>query len=176
MAHRDDCPCPACRYRRGEGKGQAPQLSVRLDPAVRDYLLSHPDGARATLERLVAQAQDQAAPAPPPPGELEPVLAELSALREKVRELESYRRAYQQLKADHGEQGRQLRQLAFDHENARAALATARHGLEQFAHSEPGAVFWEHPESLPVVARSVLVEMAAKLAAQPLPRARRRRL
>ena len=169
MAHREDCPCPACRYRRGEGKGQAPQLSIRLDPKVRDYLLGHPEGARATVERLVAQ--DQAAAA----AELDSVVAELATLRETVRELEGYRRAYQQLQADHADQGRELRQLAFDFENTRAALQVARHGLEQFAQSQPGHVYWTNPESLPVVARSVLQDLDAKLSARPLPRARRRR-
>lgn len=170
MAHREDCPCPACRYRRGEGKGQAPQLCIRVDPAVRDYLMGHAEGARATVERLVAA--DQAAVLAP---ELADHQAELASLRQMVRELEGFRRAYQQLKAEHAEQGRQLRALAFDYENARSALQAARHGLQEFAHAHPGSVFWEHPESLPVVARSVLQEMDSRLAAQPLPRTRRRR-
>lgn len=55
MPHKKNCQCPPCRFRRGESKGQAPRLSVRLDPATRDYLISHKDGARTVIERLVQQ-------------------------------------------------------------------------------------------------------------------------
>lgn len=71
MPHAANCPCPACRYRRGEGAGQAPRISVRVTPDVRARILSQTEGARAYLERLVredlerseAPAPDQLAPA-----------------------------------------------------------------------------------------------------------------
>ncbi len=53
MPHKLDCACPACSYRRGEGKGQAPHLSVRLAADVKARILGATGGARAYLERLV---------------------------------------------------------------------------------------------------------------------------
>lgn len=53
MPHKKNCQCPPCRFRRGEGKGHSPRLSVRLDPAIREYLVDHKDGARAVIEDLV---------------------------------------------------------------------------------------------------------------------------
>lgn len=55
MPHKPDCPCPACCYRRGEGLGQAPRLSLRFDPELRERVVAHPEGARGYLERLVRQ-------------------------------------------------------------------------------------------------------------------------
>lgn len=55
MAHKKNCQCPPCCYRRGEDKGQAPRLSIRLNPEIRDYLLQHEDGARGVIERLVGE-------------------------------------------------------------------------------------------------------------------------
>lgn len=55
MAHRPECPCPACRYRRRGYQGQSPRLTVRLDPEVRVLITAHPEGARAYLERLVRE-------------------------------------------------------------------------------------------------------------------------
>ena len=55
MPHREECPCPACRYRRGEGKGQSARLSVRLDVATHDRIRNHPKGARGYLEVLVKE-------------------------------------------------------------------------------------------------------------------------
>ena len=60
MPHKKNCQCPPCRYRRGKDKGQAPRLSIRLEPAIRDYLLNHPDGARSVIERLVEQEMNAA--------------------------------------------------------------------------------------------------------------------
>ena len=62
MGHTSDCTCPPCRYRRGEDLGQAPRLTVRLRPDVRDFLLGHGEGARGLIERLVDQER-QARPA-----------------------------------------------------------------------------------------------------------------
>ena len=53
MPHSPNCQCPPCRYRRGEGKGQAPRLSIRIDPEIRDIIHNHPEGPRAYLEGLV---------------------------------------------------------------------------------------------------------------------------
>ncbi len=55
MPHKKNCQCPPCRYRRGQDKGQTPQMSVRIASEVREYLLSHQDGARAVIERLVQE-------------------------------------------------------------------------------------------------------------------------
>lgn len=55
MPHADTCMCPPCRYRRGEDLGQAPRLTVRLRPDVREFLLDHAEGARGLIERLVDQ-------------------------------------------------------------------------------------------------------------------------
>lgn len=55
MGHASDCNCPPCRYRRGEDLGQAPRLTVRLRPDVREFMLGHPEGARGLIERLVDQ-------------------------------------------------------------------------------------------------------------------------
>ena len=60
MAHKSDCPCPACRYRRGEGKGQLPHLSVRISEPIKQAILEAPEGARAYLERLVRDDQSSA--------------------------------------------------------------------------------------------------------------------
>lgn len=168
MAHRPDCPCPACRYRRGEGRGQAPQLSVRVAPEVRDYLLSHPDGARAVIERLVAQEVDQPSPS------REELVAELEATRELAAKAQSYRTSNKLIKEDNEELRRTVRQLAFELQNAQAALKQARYGLLQFAERSPGDIFEEQPTAIAVVARSALKSMDACLAANPLPRARRR--
>lgn len=62
MGHTSDCNCPPCRYRRGEDLGQAPRLTVRLRPDVREFLLEHAEGARGLIERLVDQER-QAGPA-----------------------------------------------------------------------------------------------------------------
>lgn len=169
MAHRTDCPCPACRYRRGEGKGQAPQLSVRVSPEVRDYLLSHPAGARAMIERLVAQ--DQGDPQP----SREQLLVELAAAQETLRRAEGYKTSNKFLKDENTEMRRELSQLRFELANARAALQHARHGLLKFAERMPGDIFEEHPPAIAVVARGTLNDMESALAAEPLPRARRKR-
>lgn len=58
MGHALDCNCPPCRYRRGEDLGQAPRLTVRLRPDVREFLLDHPEGARGLIERLVEQERE----------------------------------------------------------------------------------------------------------------------
>ncbi len=60
MPHKTDCPCPACRYRRGEGKGRLPHLSVRISEPVKQSILEAPEGARAYLERLVRDEQTSA--------------------------------------------------------------------------------------------------------------------
>ncbi len=60
MGHAFDCSCPPCRYRRGEDLGQAPRLSVRLRSDVRDFLLSHAEGARGLIERLVDEERQGA--------------------------------------------------------------------------------------------------------------------
>ncbi len=60
MGHALDCNCPPCRYRRGEDLGQAPRLTVRLRPDVREFLLDHPEGARGLIERLVEQERQGA--------------------------------------------------------------------------------------------------------------------
>ena len=63
MGHTLDCNCPPCRYRRGEDLGQAPRMTVRLRPDVREFLLNHSEGARGLIERLVDQErQGQADP------------------------------------------------------------------------------------------------------------------
>lgn len=62
MGHTSDCNCPPCRYRRGEDLGQAPRLTVRLRPDVREFLLEHAEGARGLIERLVDRER-QAGPA-----------------------------------------------------------------------------------------------------------------
>lgn len=170
MAHRPGCPCPACRYRRGEGSGQAPQLSIRVVPEVREYLLSHPEGARATVERLVMA--DQAAGAGPSRQEL---LRECEALRQKLKKAEGYRNAHQLLKSIVSDREQANRQLAEELHQARATLKLARHGLMKFAIREPGDIFAENPEAIAVVARATLQEMDACLAAEPIPRARRKR-
>lgn len=53
MSHAPDCQCPPCCYRRRGVTGDAPRLSVRLAPQIRDVILHHPKGARAYLESLV---------------------------------------------------------------------------------------------------------------------------
>ena len=59
MSHQADCKCPACRYRRGEGKGQAPHLSIRIAPDVKACIMNASEGARAYIERLVRGQADQ---------------------------------------------------------------------------------------------------------------------
>lgn len=59
MGHTPDCNCPPCRYRRGEDLGQAPRLTVRLRPDIREFLLDHAEGARGLIERLVDQEREQ---------------------------------------------------------------------------------------------------------------------
>jgi len=61
MGHPLDCNCPPCRYRRGEDLGQAPRLTVRLRPDIREYLLAHAEGARGLIERLVEQERHDGA-------------------------------------------------------------------------------------------------------------------
>lgn len=61
MPHAKNCQCPPCRYRRGDDKGQAPRLSVRLETGVRDFLLNHQEGARGVIERLVRQEMERGA-------------------------------------------------------------------------------------------------------------------
>lgn len=55
MPHKKNCQCPPCRYRRGQDKGQTPQMSIRIAAEVREFLLAHQDGARAVIERLVQE-------------------------------------------------------------------------------------------------------------------------
>lgn len=170
MPHRSDCPCPACRYRRGESAGQAPQLSIRVAPEVREYLLGHPEGARATVERLVAD--DQAASAGPSRQEL---LRECEALRQKLKKAESYRNAHHVLKDVVEDLEKANRQLSEDLYQARAALKHARYGLMQFAERTPDDLFAQQPEAIAVVARGALKAMDARLNAEPIPRTRRKR-
>lgn len=59
MPHAKDCQCPPCRYRRGDDKGHAPRLSIRLETDVRDFLLGHEEGARGVIERLVRQEMER---------------------------------------------------------------------------------------------------------------------
>lgn len=60
MPHKANCHCPACRYRRGEGKGRLPHLSVRISEPIKQAILEAPEGARAFLERLVRDDQASA--------------------------------------------------------------------------------------------------------------------
>jgi hypothetical protein len=59
VPHAPDCNCPPCRYRRSGVTGDAPRLSVRLAPQIRDIILHHPTGARAYLESLVRAESSQ---------------------------------------------------------------------------------------------------------------------
>lgn len=58
MPHNEGCQCPACRFRRGEGKGRVPRLSVCLSPDVLEWIRSRAEGARAYIERLVRRDRD----------------------------------------------------------------------------------------------------------------------
>ena len=50
--HKDDCPCPVCQLLRTKpDRGDSPQLSVRLAPAIKEAIQKAPGGARAYLER-----------------------------------------------------------------------------------------------------------------------------
>lgn len=103
MPHKPDCACPACCYRRGEGLGQAPRLSIRFDPELRDRVMAHPDGARGYLERLVRQ-DDERPWAETLEAENRRLQARLVQLEKKVEKLEK--------KAEKAEIYRQQRRLA----------------------------------------------------------------
>ncbi len=86
MGHTSDCTCPPCRYRRGEDLGQAPRLTVRLRPDVRDFLLGHGEGARGLIERLVDQER-QARPADR--ARIKDLEKQVALLREQLATVES---------------------------------------------------------------------------------------
>src|SRR5580693_4927563 len=48
--HKQDCPCPACRRRRGLVKSR---LTTSVPVDVHEWLRSQPGGVSATIERLV---------------------------------------------------------------------------------------------------------------------------
>lgn len=86
MPHKKNCQCPPCRYRRGQDKGQTPQMSIRIAAEVREYLLSHQDGARAVIERLV---QEEMRPTRRPSkrsGESDPLAHRVAELEAQLQE------------------------------------------------------------------------------------------
>lgn len=51
--HKSDCTCPPCCFSRGENLGRLPQLCIRIDPELKNWILNRPEGARQYVEALV---------------------------------------------------------------------------------------------------------------------------
>lgn len=99
-SHKKDCPCPVCQLLRSKpDRGDSPQLSVRLAPAVKEAILKAPGGARAYLERLVSEDQDGTGKATSKEvarlkKRLEAVEKTLKSKEKLIEKAESHRNAY----------------------------------------------------------------------------------